>query len=76
MTLVSITLDEDEQELLLRTAGKYPDNGPWGSLAEKIRRVRDVSIFEHLPPPDPENGIGVLRGYAVEKILRDGGDRK
>ena len=55
MTLVSITLDEDEQKLLLRHAGYYPDNGPWSTIAESIRKAQDTSPFE-IHPPDENDG--------------------
>ena len=38
---VMIKLTEDEQNLLLRHAGYYPDNGPWSSIAGKIKHARE-----------------------------------
>lgn len=47
MTLVTITLDEAEQELLLRHAANclLPVYS-WQAIAEKIRRAQDDSMFQ------------------------------
>ena len=56
MTLVSITLDEDEQEALLAVADEIAnDRGiltPWEAIAEKIRRAQNGKLFEIYSPPD------------------------
>lgn len=50
MTLVNITLDEDEQIVILRLADEVAaERGiltPWERIADKIRRARDSSLFE------------------------------
>ena len=52
MTLVNITLDEEEQEVLLKQAEQLtpflsvPEFSPWRSIAEKIRKAQDDSMFE------------------------------
>ena len=75
MTLVNITLDQEEQDFLLGIAGK----GDAGlirphvilNIAQRILRARDDSMFKDLPAPDPENGIGVMRAEAA-KVLHTG----
>jgi hypothetical protein len=71
MTLVNITMDEHEQGVILRAAARYPRGGPWTSLAEKITKAQDGSMFE-VPVPDPENGIGVLRAEAMQVLAAEG----
>jgi len=59
MTLVNITLDEDEQIAILRFADEVAaDRGiltPWERIADKIRKARDSSLFEtYLPISGPD----------------------
>jgi len=73
MTLVNITLTEDEQEILLEmsdwTPGDYaPEGSAWSSIAEKIRRARDTGLFE-IYPPDENDGHQRLE---AERIARAG----
>jgi hypothetical protein len=60
MMEILIKLTEDEQNLLLRHAGYYPDNGPWSSIAGKINRAREdewALEFNVEEPKSPPCGI-------------------
>jgi len=57
---ILVKLTDDEQKLLLRHAGYYPDNGPWKSIADKIRRAREdewAMEFGAEEPKSPPCGI-------------------
>jgi len=72
MTLVNITLSEDEQIAILRFADEVAaDRGictPWEGIADKIRRARDSSLFEIYLPNTTD---GNHRLTALAKVAND-----
>jgi len=72
MTLVNITLDEDEQIVILKIADEVAaDRGiltPWERIADKIRKARDSSLFEVYFPNTID---GDHRYTALAKVADD-----